>query len=105
MGTMKVPFVRLKRVLRHVSRSGRGRELLPRILPALMMGLLADAAGQIMGYAFGAGNAARRRVSFELNRYQHVTEQKRATLQENCSRMHAFGLAVAVLSDLPAFFH
>jgi glycosyltransferase involved in cell wall biosynthesis len=73
-----IPFVRLKRVLRHISRSGRERELLPRIVPALITGLIADALGQITGYAFGAGDAAQRRVSFELNRYQHITEQDRA---------------------------
>ncbi|HEY7221533.1 MAG TPA: glycosyltransferase [Candidatus Binatia bacterium] len=73
-----IPFLRLKRVLQHIFRSGRERELLPRILPALIIGLLADAVGQLMGYASGAGNAARYRVNFELNRYRHVTEQDRA---------------------------
>jgi glycosyltransferase involved in cell wall biosynthesis len=73
-----IPFVRLTRVLGHIFRSGHQRELLPRILPALILGLAADTAGQLMGYAFGAGNAARRRVSFELNRYQHVTAQDKA---------------------------
>ena len=73
-----IPFVRLTRVLGHIFRSGRARELLPRILPPLIIGLLADTLGQLTGYAFGAGNAARYRVSFELNRYRHVTEQDRA---------------------------
>ena len=73
-----IPFVRLQRVVRHILRSGRGRELLPGILPALIVGLAADALGQLTGYAFGPGNAAQRRVSFELNRCQHVTEQDRA---------------------------
>ena len=78
-GMPLIPFVRLKRVLRHIYRSGRGRELLPGILPALFMGLVADAFGQLTGYAFGAGDAAQRRVSFELNRYQHITGQDRAS--------------------------
>jgi hypothetical protein len=73
-----IPFVRLQRVVRHILRSGRGRELLPRILPALIAGLVADALGQLTGYAFGPGNAAQRRVSFELKRCQHVTELDRA---------------------------
>jgi glycosyl transferase family 2 len=72
-----IPFVRLRRVLRHIFRTGRGRELLPGILPTLAAGLVADACGQLMGYAFGPGNAAQRRVSFELNRYQHTIEWDR----------------------------
>ena len=73
-----VPFVRLQRVVGHILRAGRGKELLPGILPILIIGLVADALGQLAGYALGAGNAAQRRVSFELNRCQHVTEQDKA---------------------------
>jgi glycosyltransferase involved in cell wall biosynthesis len=76
-GMPLIPFVRLKRVLRDIHRSGRQRELLPRVLPALITGLVADALGQLTGYAFGAGDAAQRRVSFELNRCRHITEQDR----------------------------
>jgi hypothetical protein len=78
-GMPLIPFIRLKRVLHHIFRSGRERELLPGILPALIIGLVADAFGQLAGYAFGAGDAVRRRVSFELNRYQHITEQDKAS--------------------------
>ena len=73
-----MPFIRLERVVRHIFRSGREGELLPRILPALIVGLVADALGQLTGYAFGPGHAAQRRVSFELNRCQHTTAQDRA---------------------------
>jgi Glycosyl transferase family 2 len=78
-GMPLIPFIRLKRVLRHIFRSGRERELLPGILPALIIGLVADAFGQLAGYVFGAGDAVWRRVSFELNRYQHITEQDKAS--------------------------
>ena len=76
--TPLMPFVRLKRVVGHIVRSGRARDLLPRILPALIVGLIADALGQLTGYAFGVGNAAQRRVSYELNRCQRITEPERA---------------------------
>lgn len=72
-----VPFARLGRILHHISRSNRKHEVLPRILPALILGLAADAFGQLIGYVLGAGDAAQQRVSFELNRYRHVTEQDR----------------------------
>jgi len=75
-----IPFIRLQRVLRQIFRSGRERELLPHILPALLICLVADALGQLTGYAFGTGNAAQRRVSFELTRYQHITRQDKAVI-------------------------
>jgi hypothetical protein len=78
-GMPLIPFVRLKRVLRDIRRSGRQRELLPGVLPALIIGLVADALGQLTGYVFGAGDAAQRRVSFELNRYRHIAEQDQAS--------------------------
>lgn len=70
-----IPFVRLERVLRYILRSGRQRELLPGILPPLIIGLAADGFGQVIGYAFGAGDAAQSRVSFELYRCRHVARQ------------------------------
>ena len=78
-GMPLIPFVRLKHVLQEIYRSGRERELLPGILPALIIGLVADAFGQQTGYAFGAGDAAQRMVSYELDRCQHITEQERAS--------------------------
>jgi len=42
--------------------------------------VVAEAFGQLTGYAFSAGDAAQRMVSFELNRCQHTTEQERASL-------------------------
>jgi hypothetical protein len=83
-----VPFVRLNGVLRDIYRSGRERELLPGILPALIMGLVGDAFGQLTGYVFGAGDAAQHLVSFELSRCQHITEQdkasRKAVAKANC---------------------
>ena len=86
-----IPFVRLNRILHHISRSGRKRELLPRILPALIMGLAADAFGQLTGYVLGAGDAAQQRVSFELHRYQHVTEQDRINMNAFATVKKGYG--------------
>jgi len=72
-----IPLLRLLRVLREIRRSGRQRELLPRAVPVLIIGLVAHAIGEVTGYALGAGDAAQRRVSFELNRCRHITEQDR----------------------------
>ena len=91
-GTPLIFFVRLKRVLGHVFRSGRARELLPGILPALIAGLVGDAFGQLTGYALGAGDAAQQRVSFELNRYQHTTKQDQQTQRVSPSQFGRGGL-------------
>jgi glycosyltransferase involved in cell wall biosynthesis len=72
-----IPLVRLRRTVRDIRRSGRHRDLLPGILPSLILGLTMHGLGEIMGYAFGAGEAVQRRVSFELNRCRHVAERDR----------------------------
>lgn len=50
LGTPLIPAVRFLRVLKDIARIGREKKLLPRILPALLLGLLSSAAGEIMGY-------------------------------------------------------
>jgi hypothetical protein len=79
-GMLLVPIMRLRRVLREIRRSGRQRELLPRVLPALTIGLVAHAIGELTGYALGAGAATQRRVSFELSRHRHITQQDRRAM-------------------------
>lgn len=75
-----IPLVRLWRVLGEIRRSGRQRTLLPRVLPALIIGLFAHSIGEVTGYALGAGDAAQRRVTFELNRYRHIAERDKQVL-------------------------
>ena len=80
-GLPLVPLLRAPRILRDIRRAGRQRELLPRILPLLMIGLVAHTIGEAVGYIFSAGTAAQRRCSFELNRYRHVAPgDRRAAL-------------------------
>jgi hypothetical protein len=71
-GSPFVPLLRAPRVLRDIHRAGRQRELVPRVLPLLMIGLIAHSIGEAAGYVLSAGMAAQRRCSFELNRYRHV---------------------------------
>ena len=72
-GSPLIPLVRLRRILREIKRSGRQRELLPKILPALAVGLACHAVGEAAGYALGPGGAHQRRLTYELNRQRHVT--------------------------------
>jgi hypothetical protein len=59
-------------VLRDIRRTGRSAELLPRILPALAVGLTLSALGELAGYAAGAGRAPERIGEMEVRRMPHV---------------------------------
>ena len=72
-----IPLVRLWRALRQIHRRGRSRELLPRILPVLFVGTSVEGAGEMVGYALGAGDAPRRIFYFEFHRHRHLTDEDR----------------------------
>ena len=67
-----IPVVRGARIARELRRPGRPRHLLPRILPALLGGLVVDAAGEMVGYSFGDGNARARLGDMEFHRERYV---------------------------------
>ena len=55
-----IVLVQLRRILGHVARTGRTRQLIPRMLPALVLGLVAEQAGETVGYlSDGPGRRAR----------------------------------------------
>ncbi|HVF29309.1 MAG TPA: glycosyltransferase family A protein [Pyrinomonadaceae bacterium] len=68
-----IPAMHLPRILREMRASGRDRELMPRVLPALFFGLALEAVGEVVGYAFGVGGASRFLETFELDRLDHLT--------------------------------
>ena len=63
-----IPFVRLARVVQNALRAKQGWPLVLRVLPAVAAGLALDAAGQAIGYAFGAGTAHERMARYEWHR-------------------------------------
>jgi hypothetical protein len=70
-GSPLIPIMRLYKTVR------RGREvgkdaLLPRLIPAVLAGLLPHAMGEVTGYALGVGRAAERSSYFEMKRFLHV---------------------------------
>ncbi len=71
-GAPLIPLVRLCRILRQMRRLGRRCGLLPRVLPALIIGLSLDAVGQMAGYAWGAGNSKRQLFQFEFHRERYA---------------------------------
>ena len=75
VGAPLIPLVRLWRTRADIRRPGRPAHLWPRIVPALMVGLTLDAVGQVLGYAFGAGNASRKLYAYEFHRDRYIAQQ------------------------------
>ena len=75
-----IPFVRFQRIRRELFAAGRHKRLVPRVFPALLLGLALDAAGQMVGYLTGAGRAENTMASFEVDRMRHLTERYRLRL-------------------------
>jgi hypothetical protein len=78
LGSPLIPVVRLRRTLAEIRRSGHGEELLPRLLPALMLNLVAGGVGELIGYALGPGSVEfLQEVDLHRTRYLHPEERRR----------------------------
>ena len=80
-----IPFVRVRRALPEVYRTGARHADVARVLPAMLAGLIPHALGEVTGYAFGAGRAEERYSSYEINRSLHLTERDRRELAARAS--------------------
>ncbi len=72
-----IPVVRFRRIVRELRRPGRASYLMPRVLPLLFAGLVVDGTGEMIGYAFGCGNAMRRLSDMEFHRERYLTNHDR----------------------------
>lgn len=68
-----IPLVRLVRIVRELFKPGRPRQLLPQLLPVILLGLIFDGAGEMIGYAFGAGGAMAQLSDMEFHRERYLT--------------------------------
>jgi hypothetical protein len=74
-GSPLIPVVRLRRILRDVRRSGHC-ELLPRMLPPLVLVLVASAIGELVGYVSGPGRSLLLfRIELFKNRYTRPADR------------------------------
>ena len=71
LGSPLIPAVRCLRIMRELFRPGRPRHLLLRVLPALLIGLAFDGAGEMVGYAFGPGDAMAKLSDMEFHRERY----------------------------------
>lgn len=82
-GTPLIPAVCLWRTLRHLRRSQKEHPSLPQILPALVLGLVLSAAGEMTGLLLGAGSSKERMGHLEFHRERHLN---RADRESNVGR-------------------
>lgn len=81
-----IPLVRLSRIVRDARRAGQHWPFLLRVLPTLAIGLLLDGAGQLAGYALGAGSTHEKLAQYEWHRIRHTPAGRNA----NTRRVDAF---------------
>jgi len=67
----------LLRILRELCQPGRQKQLLPRILPSLIIGLAVDGIGEMLGYALGIGDALEKLTDMEFHRERYLNRADR----------------------------
>jgi hypothetical protein len=72
-----IPVVRCFRITRELFKPGRPRQLLPRLLPALIAGLIFDGVGEMAGYALGPGQAMAKLSDMEFHRERYLAGHDR----------------------------
>lgn len=82
LGSPAIAPLRFWRCARaHMERGGALAHLVW-ISPLLLFGLSLDAAGQMLGYAFGFGTSRERVGEFEANRVKYILDQDREALEQ-----------------------
>ncbi|MGZ8702199.1 MAG: glycosyltransferase [Gaiellaceae bacterium] len=71
-GSPLLPAVRLVRVARDLRRINLRHRLLPRVLPALVLGVVLESAGELVGYVLAERVTVRKPLDPELDRLRHV---------------------------------
>jgi hypothetical protein len=71
-GSPLIPLVRFSRLVRELGQDGRPCHLLPRVAPMLFAALVFDGAGEMVGYAFGAGRAMAVLSDMEFHRQRYM---------------------------------
>jgi myo-inositol 2-dehydrogenase/D-chiro-inositol 1-dehydrogenase len=78
-----IPMVRLSRTWTHARRLNEAHHFLPKVLPALVWGLLIDGLGQMVGYSLGVGLSREKLCEYEFERVRYITEQDRSALEKS----------------------
>lgn len=68
LGSPFIPLLRLRRILPNLRRPVSGNHFLPILLAVVITGLYVSAAGEMLGYASGAGKSSQRLCKVEFHR-------------------------------------
>jgi hypothetical protein len=77
LGSPLIPLVRLVRILRYAIKARLSPRLVLKTLPVLILGLMASGSGEMLGYAFGAGDAKAKRAALEYGRERFLNRSDR----------------------------
>jgi hypothetical protein len=77
-----IPFIRVRRGIRHIRRTGRSADLMPQVPVLMFAAACAGALGEAIGYLFGSPvSLVRERSAIELDRYAYVTERDQKAMR------------------------
>jgi Glycosyl transferase family 2 len=80
MTTPLLPALRTWRILKEIWNFGWQKELLPGLLPWLLLGLSISASGELTGYLIGKGAAQRTTLDLDFHRDRFISEAERLRL-------------------------
>ena len=75
-----IPLVRFARLVPIARRCGKGRRIFPSVLPPLLVGLVLDGLGELLGYTLGGGESVARVTGFEYDRDLFMQPSERSAL-------------------------
>ena len=84
-----IPAVRFLRIFHFLRGSAQYRPLLPRVIPLLVVALLADGFGECVGYVTGPGGAARKLGTIEFDRIRFLDASDRDELSSRMAELDA----------------
>ncbi len=79
-GSPLIPVVRLARIIGQLQRPGRRVPMLGRVLPVAVFLLACNTAGEVAGYAVGAGNTSQKLADLDFRRERFMSEADRRDL-------------------------
>ena len=101
-GSPLIPLIRTRRIVGQIRRAGLGRRLLPRVLPALVTSLVVSAAGEMIGYAAGAGDSWAFVYRLELYKLNFVSRSEREAILKRAATATAADRAAGGLTARPS---